>query len=100
MFICRQKCHSTSRRARDKPQLQQKRFYYVLYRNALFVYRRSQCIQSHGTAIEFVNDSVQNFAVSIIESEIVNLEMRKCMFGDRLVNFIGPHHQRKIAHSL
>ena len=69
--------NSAARRARYKSELNKIRFYNVLYRARVLVYRRRERIQSRRSAVKLFDKRGQQLNIVIIQSERVYFQDRK-----------------------
>ena len=99
MLICGSGCHAALGRTIEEAKLQEVRFDDVHDGILFLADGGGYCVQTHRSAIVFLNDRPQYAAVHIIESERINLQQVKSFFGHLRCNFPIRAHLGIIAHA-
>jgi hypothetical protein len=77
---------STTSRTGQETFLQKKRLKHILYRIPIFPERRGEGLNANWTAVESINDDIQQSTIHLIEPGFIYLKQRQCALGRRTIN--------------
>src|SRR5256885_5118554 len=91
---------SAARRAGEKALLHQERLVHLLERARVLAHGGGDGRETHGSALELLDDGLQDPAVHVVEPELVHVQPFQRFTGDRRRDLAPGAHLRVVAYPL
>src|SRR5678816_1038246 len=99
MLVRERGSRSASRRSLQETILHEKRLVHFFDRSFILADSSRDCLHADWTAIEFLDDRLENSCVHVVEAELIDVEQLESFLCDIACDVAACFHLREIANA-